>query len=186
MSNRKQPQPKRKARPKKKAAAKRKRTSKKSQPKKAAKKAAAGTSKNRFLDRQIYAHARARGTSKAASALLAGSKARTVAARTQAGTIIEADPIVLDLIEAFRQRFIIEEIKDPWEKSQAVMEQMLLHPEWRARGTATNFFAKVVGGYAPDKVEHSGNIETAAPGEIEKLSKEERAKLRALLGKRKK
>ena len=178
MTTRRKSQTKRKAAPKKKAAAKRKRTSKKSQAKKPA--------TNRSIDRRIYAEARGRGASKAEAAKLAGSVAKTSTARTQAGTLIENDLVVQDMIEAVREMVIIRDIKDPWEKSQAVMKAMLDHPEWRARGTATNFFAKVVGGYAPDKVEHSGNIETAAPGEIEKLSKEERAKLRALLGKRKK
>ena len=185
MSPRNISQSKSKARPKKKAAAKRKRTSKKSQPKKA-KKAAAKVDNRKSLDRRIYAEARGRGSSKAEAAVLAGSKARTCAARSQIGALLEADPVVADMIEAVREMVILKEIKDPWEKSQAVMEAMLLHPEWRARGTASNFFAKIVGGYAPEKVEHSGNIANAEPGEIATLSKEERAKLRELLGKRKK
>ena len=177
MATRRQSKKKSSARPKKKAAAKRKAPSKKSQAKKAA--------PNIVLNRGVYAEARARGASKAESAKLAGSKAKTSTARTQAGTLVESDPVVADLIEAIKAELLIRDIKDPWEKSQAVMKSMLDHPEWRARGTATNFFAKVVGGFAPDKVEHSGTIETAAPGEIDKLSKDERAKIRALLGKRK-
>ncbi len=171
-----------------KAHAKKKASSKKAPRKKAAgkrhplKPGKAG--KKPTLDRRIYAEARGRGASKAEAARLAGSKARTTQAQTQAGTKIEADPLIADLIEAVREAVIIREIKDPWEKSKAVMQAMLDHPEWRARGTASNFFGKVVGGYAPDKVEHSGSIETAAVGEVGNLSKKERAELRALLKKR--
>lgn len=168
----------RKAKPKKKASPKKKVSSKKASPPKARR------GRKPVLDRRIYAEARARGAAKAAAARLAGSKARSSASQTQAGTAIEADPLVADLIEAIKADLIIREIKDPWEKSQAVMQAMLDHPEWRARGTAGNFFAKVVGGFAPEKVEHSGTIETTPPGELGNLSKDERAKIRALLKKK--
>ncbi len=192
MTTRNNSKPKRKAKSKKKATAKRKASSKKSQPKKAAKRSSKMPSSSppkprgkQVLDRRIYAEARARGAPKCDAAKLAGSKARSKTALTQAGSIVEQDPIVEDLIEAIKAELIIREIADPWEKAKAVMEAMLLHPEWRARGTASNFFAKVVGGYAPDKVEHSGNIETAAAGEIGNLSKAERDEVRKLLQKRK-
>lgn len=139
--------------------------------------------KQPILDRLIYAHARARGVSKAEAARLAGSKGRTTQAQTQAGAKLEANPLVAAMIETIKLELQIEKIDDPWEKAQAVMEAMLTHPEWRARATSANFHAKVGGKYAPEKHEHSGTL-VVEEGELANLSADERKQLREVLGKK--
>lgn len=159
----------------KKAAAK-----KKARPRKPAKKEG---ERDKSLDRKLYAEARARGAPKSEAARIAGSGAKSVPALTNAGTRLEEEPYVQELIAYLKEDIYIREIKDPWEKAQARMKQLLDHPEWRARAAGGTFIAKVEGGFAPDKVEHSGSV-GVEEGELSKLSKKDRAALRALLKKR--
>ena len=106
------------------------------------------------LDREAYAKARALGLSRAESAERAGCKAKALADRSKQGTRLETEEGVLEMIEDFRRAQLLA-MDDDWKKSQAVMSEMLLHGDWKARAKAAEFFGKC-GGFVT-KHEHTGN-----------------------------
>lgn len=145
---------------------------------------AGGGRKRPTLDREKYARARAEGKSRGESAAAAGSKARGAANLACVAQRLEAEDGMAQRIAIERER-VIRGMDDVWEKAQARMEQMLDHPKWQARAKSADFAAKVTGGYAAQKVEHSGSVESTPTGALADLNAEERAALRAMLLKRK-
>ena len=132
------------------------------------------------LDRDAYARARAEGLTRSESAKAAGSKAKTQSSLCTVAAMLEREDGMYPRIVLERER-VIRGMEDVWGKSKARMEQLLDHPNWQARVKTADFFAKIHGGYAPSKVEHSGSIESTPTGAIAELSAEGRATLRALL-----
>ena len=135
------------------------------------------------LDRDAYARARAQGKSLSESARIAGSKARSTSGLCTVAAKLEREDGMYPRIVLEREK-VIRGMDDAWTKAQARMEQLLDHPKWLARYKSADFFAKLRGGYAPKKVEHSGTVESTPVGSLSDLTAEERAALRAILKRR--
>lgn len=111
---------------------------------------------------------------------MAGSRAKSVQTLAKQGIRLEAEEGMAQRI-AIAREYVILGIEDHWDKAVARMAQLLDHPDWRARTKSADFFAKVSGGYAPTKIEHSGEIETDAVGALANLTADGRRELRAIL-----
>lgn len=136
--------------------------------------------KRPILDRDAYAKARAEGKARSECARIAGSKAKTLVALCGAAAKMESEDGMPQRIAIERER-VIRGMDDAWEKAQARMEQLLDHPKWQARFKSADFFAKVHGGFAPKRIEHSGSVEATPTGALDELTDDGRAELRALL-----
>ncbi len=132
------------------------------------------------LDRDAYAKARAEGKSRSVSVQVAGSLAKSISALCNVAAKLEAEDGMQQRIAIERER-VIRGMDDAWEKAQARMEQLLDHPKWQARFKSADFFAKVHGGFAPKRIEHSGSVEATPTGALDELTDDGRAELRALL-----